>query len=426
MGKYLKKYWKANYEEASRRERMGGQYQPYLPDTLCDWRGAISLEAMAESRRAEEGINALNNDSTVQKTIAGLARFLLRVESVGSSQIEGLSVSSRRLAKAEAALKLGVSVSDSTASEVLGNIEAMEFALRLAEKPSRLEVDDLCQIHQILMDRSPTPQIGGVIRDVQNWIGGNDYNPCDASFVPPPPEYVVPLMDDLIDYLDTDHHAPLIQAALAHAQFEVIHPFADGNGRTGRALIHIALARRGLTAAFTPPVSLVLATWSKSYVAGLKGFCVDTEPDGLERVEGASQWIEMFSSAVIRASDDVRVYADRVAELEAEWRSKVGKLRSDSSANLLLSMLAGTPIVTVEQASELLGRSQMAVGQAVNQLLEAGVLRQFNIGKQRYRVFEAIGAFDLFTSLERSLASPTGDTATAQPSRPAPDRPSRR
>ncbi len=426
MGTYLKKHWKARYEGASRRERMGGEYQPYLPDTLRDWQGAINLEAMAESSRAEEGIKALNTDSIVQKSVGGLARFLLRAESVGSSQIEGLSVSSRRLAKAEAALTMGVSASDPMASEVLGNIEAMEFALRLAEKPSRINVDDLCQIHQILMDRSPTPQIGGVIRDAQNWIGGNDYNPCGASFVPPPPEYVVPLMDDLIDYLDTDHHTPLIQAALAHAQFEIIHPFADGNGRTGRALIHIALARRGLTAAFTPPVSLVLASWPKLYVAGLQGFCVDAEPDSFERVEGASQWIEMFSSAVIRACDDVRVYATRVAELEGEWRSKAGRLRSDSSANLLLQVLAGTPIITVERASELIGRSQMAVGQAVTHLLEAGVLRQFNIGKQRYRVFEAVGAFDLFTGLERSLASPTGDTVAAKPNRPVPEGPPRR
>lgn len=426
MGQYIKKHWKAKFEGASRRERLGGGYQPYLPDTLRDWSGAISLEAMAESSRAEERIKALNADPDIQARISGLARFLLRVESVGSSQIEGLNISSRRLAQAEAASSLGAALSDSTASEVLGNIEAMEFALRLAEEPSRLAVNDLCDIHKILMDRSPTPQIGGLIRDVQNWIGGNAYNPCGASFVPPPPEHVVPLMDDLIDYLDSDHHTPLVQAALAHAQFEVIHPFSDGNGRTGRALIHIALARRGLTGAFTPPVSLVLATWSKAYVTGLQEFCTEAEPDSSERIKATSQWVELFSLAMNRACDSAYSYAAKVAELEEDWRRMVGRLRSDSSASLLLQRLAGTPIITVERACELTGRSRMAIGQAVKLLEAAGVLRQLNIGKQRYRVFEAVGAFDLFTGLERSLASSTGDTLTATPNRPVPHRPPRR
>ncbi|MEJ7715478.1 MAG: Fic family protein [Thermoleophilaceae bacterium] len=99
----------------------------------------------------------------------------------------------------------------------------------------------------------------------RNWIGGNDYNPVGADYVPPPPEFVPELLEDLSSFIARDVLAPVAQAAIAHAQFENIHPFADGNGRTGRALVYTVLRRRGETDAFIPPMSLVLASQPKGY-----------------------------------------------------------------------------------------------------------------------------------------------------------------
>src|SRR5205814_1612587 len=170
--------------------------------------------------------------------LEALARLLLRAEAVASSRIEGLEIGAGRLARFQAAKELDEPVTDLTAEAVLGNIEAMELAVRdLAVKP-RLEVDDVLAMHRALMRHTPAPESGGSIRNVQNWIGGNDYNPCGAEFVPPPPEFVPDLLVDLVAYLNSDEYSPLVQAAIAHAQFETIHPFADGNGRVGRALIH--------------------------------------------------------------------------------------------------------------------------------------------------------------------------------------------
>lgn len=104
------------------------------------------------------------------------------------------------------------------------------------------------------------------LREVQNWIGGNDWNPLDAQFVPPPPHHVEALMDDLVSYMNGGVHAPLVQAALVHSQFETIRPYTDGNGRVGRALIHTVLTRRGLTPSAVLPVSLVLLTRSDAYL----------------------------------------------------------------------------------------------------------------------------------------------------------------
>lgn len=90
--------------------------------------------------------------------------------------------------------------------------------------------------------------------------------------MPPPPERVKELMEDLVAFMNRGDLPPVVQAAIAHAQFEIIHPFADGNGRVGRALIHVVLRRRGLAPRYVPPVSLVLAADARAYVAGLTAF----------------------------------------------------------------------------------------------------------------------------------------------------------
>ena len=261
------------------------------------------------------------------------------------------------------------------------------------------------------------PHIGGVIRTEQNWIGGSSYNPCSAAFVPPPPESLDDLLGDLLDYVNGDDHPALVQAAIAHAQFETIHPFADGNGRTGRALIHVILRRRGLAPRFVPPISLVLATWASDYIAGLTAFRHVGAPDSTTRSTGAGTWLRMFATAAHRSCNDAEEYAERIEMLDARWREQLGRVRANSAVELLLDLLPGVPVITVESAARLIGRSEMRTGEAVNRLEAAGILRQCNVGRQRYRVFEAADVVDLFTGLERALASPTGDTATAPQNR---------
>jgi len=110
----------------------------------------------------------------------------------------------------------------------------------------------------------------------------------------------------------------------------------------------------------------------------------------------------------VRAPD---TYAGRIDTLEATWRQRLGRVRANSAVELLLDLLPGVPVITVESAAGLIGRSQMRTGEAVNRLEAAGILRQRNIGRQRYRVFEASDVIDLFTGLERALANPTRNTA---------------
>ena len=423
MATTVRKRWEPQFEGASRRDRQGCSYHAYIPDPLLAWPLEIPGDLAADVADAEMAIRDLNDTGTAHVSLEGLARFLLRAESVASSRIEGLHAAPQRLLSAETAIVLGGDVADQVAVEILGNITAMEIAIASATGHSEFTRSDFLKIHERLMEGSWLAHLGGVIRHEQNWIGGSEYNPCSAAFVPPPPEHVSGLVDDLLAYVNSDTHSPLVQAAIAHAQFETIHPFADGNGRTGRALIHVVLRRRGLAPRFVPPVSLILATWATDYVQGLTQFRHQSPPDSTERSRAAHTWLRTFTTAARRACSDAIKFASDIKKLEDTWRTKVGRVRSGSSLDRLLSVLPGAPIVTVASAADLIARSPVNTGIAINKLAEAGVLAQRNVGKERYRVFQATGVLDLFTSLERSLASPTGNTATGPPNRPAPDRP---
>lgn len=422
MARLIRHRWTSSFEGMSRRDRQGCDYDAFLPDPLTGWDLALPADLVADLADAETAIRELNTSTTAHMSLEGLARFLLRAESVASSKIEGLEAGARRLLDAEVVLTEGGDAADRIAVEVLANVAAMHAAVELGTTRDTVTLDDLLAIHRILMDGSALPHLGGKVRTVQNWIGGSGYNPCSAAFVPPPPEAVDELLDDLLTYVNGDDHPALAQAAIAHAQFETIHPFADGNGRTGRALIHVILRRRGLAPRFVPPISLVLATQARDYVAALTAFRRVGAPDGVERSAGAVLWLRTFATAAHRSCNDAKAYAVRIEALDAQWRERIGQVRRNSAVELLLDVLPGVPVITVDSASRLISRSEMRTGDAVNRLEAAGILRQRNVGRQRYRVFEATDVVDLFTGLERALASPTGDTAIAAPTRRVPQR----
>jgi Fic family protein len=363
----------------------------------------------------------LNAQATTLTGLEGLARLLLRAEAVASSKIEGLEIGGRRLLHAEVARELGDRSRDLTAEEVLGNIDAMTWAVDTIGAAQKIELDHIREIHRRLMLGTRLEPHGGVIRDRQNWIGGGDYSPCEAQFVPPPPQEVERLLHDLCDFSNGDDLPAIAQAAIAHAQFETIHPFVDGNGRTGRALIHAILRRRGLVPHVLPPISLVLATMSRDYITRLSGTRYEGDPNGPKAHDGLNRWIGLFAAAASRAVNDARLFEERVGDLRGQWRRRLGHIRRGSTVDLLIDSLPGAPVITVNSAVRLTGRSYKAVNLAVRELLGAGVLRQVRLGR-RNRAFEAAELVDAFNSLERQLASPQADTRTSPPARPVPAR----
>lgn len=404
-----------------RRARQGCDYEAYVPDRLVGRIWTLHGDTAADVADAERAVERLQREARSLADSEAVARLLLRAEAVASSRIEGLEVGGRRLLKAQLALGLGDDPRDVTATEVLGNVEAMRWATETVAEADVITVEHLLEIHRRLMAGTRLEHVGGHVRREQNWIGGSSYNPCSAAFIPPPDDRVDELLHDLCAFCNDDALPAVAQAAIAHAQFETIHPFADGNGRTGRALIHVLLKRRGLASAVVPPVSLVLATWSEDYVDGLTATRSSSEPDTSEAIDGLNRWIALFAAAVARAVHDAGDYERQVREIQDRWREAVGKVRSDSAVLRLIEALPGAPLVTVQSAAAMIDRSVQATNQAIALLLDNGVLKQTTIGK-RNRGFEASDLIDAFTALERQLASPEADTRVSPPARNVPYR----
>ena len=422
MARVIRRHWTTDVGAGlARRDRRSCDYEAYVPDILAGRNIALDGDAAADVADAERAIATLDAAAVTLADTEALARLLLRAECVASSRIEGLEVGARRLLRAEAALELGEQSSDVTAIEVLANISAMSSAIQSVSPGDPITVDQLLAFHRTLLVGSRLSAHAGVIRDEQNWIGGSDYNPCSAAFIPPPPEYVSGLLEDLCLFCNGDSLPAVAQAALAHAQFETIHPFVDGNGRTGRALIHLVLRRRGLATRTLLPVSLVLATWASDYIAGLDATRYRGTASSKAAHDGLNLWVARFAAAAKRAVDDASSFEARTRALQHDWRRALGAVRADSATDRLLRALPGAPLITVNSAAALVGRSFTAVNQAIGRLLASGILKQTNVGR-RNRAFEAPAVIQAFTDLERQLASPEGNTRTSEPARRVPRR----
>lgn len=189
---------------------------------------------------------------------------------------------------------------------------------------------------------------------------------------------------------------PLVQAALVHAQFETIHPFDDGNGRTGRALIQVVLKRRGLAPAYVPPISVVLAATRDRYIEGLTAF----------RGDGVSEWVEQFAGAAASAARLATSYLHAVQDLAAHWRERLaaaGAPRADAAAWALIDVLPAHPIITASVAVAATGRAKAAIYKALGELEDAGVLVPLSASR-RNQVWEAVGLLDLLEGLEAGRA----------------------
>lgn len=424
MAKVVKRRWKSDLGGLGLPRRMVSScdYEAYIPDPLIGRSFMFEGDAAADIADAEAAISRMNVEATALVDTEALARILLRAEAVASSRIEGLEVGARRLLRAEAARSLRVFSSDVTAMEVLGNIDAMVYGVGHVGAGDEITVDLLLEIHRRLLAGTELDRYAGRVREVQNWIGGNDYSPCSAAYVPPPPEHVPDLLVDLCDFCNTEELPAVAQAAIAHAQFETIHPFADGNGRTGRALIHLVLRRRGLAPSVLPPVSLVLATWARTYIDGLTRYRYIGAPTSHKATEGVNAWVASFAGACTRCAGDATSFQERAAELEAQWRERLGKVRASSATDVLLRSLPGAPILTIQSAEALIDRTFKPTHTAIERLVEAGILKPIEINR-RSRAYEAPEIIDAFTALERQLASPTGDTRASAPVRRVPYRP---
>lgn len=382
-GRYVECRWEPDPSGETRRRRRMGTYRAFVPAAIAEEEPALASGTVARAERAGQTVRELNADGAALVPLDGLGRLLLRSEALASSQIEGLAISNRKLAEAE----LEGQADPYKAREVLGAVRAMEVAMEVGAAADPPSVEAMARIHEALAIAPPLDRIAGQIREEASWIGGS--SPLDAEFVGPPYEDVRPLLEDLCEFMDRDDVGAIPQAAIAHAQFELIHPFGDGNGRVGRCLIQVILRRRGLTPRYAPPISLVLGANKDAYIAGIHEF----------RQGKLDVWVDYFSAAVERASLQAKRFSAAVGELQERWREMVQPARADSAVFPLIDVLPKLPVITAAVAEREIDRSRPVTIEALSRLAEIGALTRHR-NQKRGDSWEAKELFALLDEFE--------------------------
>lgn len=408
-------------------ELRSGTYQRYVPDFVEGIGLAIDGEVSRAGATLERSIRTLNGPGA--EGLAGIARFLLRSEAIASSRIEGIAPSAQQVALAELGLSENVRGVSEQAKLVANNMTIVREATTRLVETETVTVEDIIELHRSLLPDEPRHH---GLREVPNWIGTSPWTPIGAEYVPPDPDRVPGLMSDLVNYLNGAAHAPVIHAAVVHAQFETIHPFTDGNGRVGRALIHTVLARRGLTDRAVLPISLVLATLSDKYVAGLSAYRHASPAGSHEASEATNAWLATFVDAATVAVKQSEKLVHQIETLRRSWTERLTahrvesglrpSPRADSATARLLEKLPEAPVVTATSLARILGVSFPAASGALDELTQAGILATKAI-ERGATAFIAREVVDLVTYSERALASTQFDTLAARPSRPVPAKP---
>ncbi|WP_181578303.1 Fic family protein [Arthrobacter sp. AQ5-05] len=351
--------------QGPKEDRIFSVFQASIPPFIAntDWVPTAELSTLCET--AVIAITRL--DAKAGLLLSPLTAFLLRNEAESSSKIESVEAPQIDLARAA----LGIRSSDHAKSTVAA-ADAIEDLILAAENRNPADEEALTDAHRILMKNDPTEmKHAGTFRDVQNWIGGSDYSPRNAVHVPPAPARVGSLMDDLHVFCSRTDLPVLAQAALAHGQFENIHPFTDGNGRIGRALINAILRHRGLTQSAVIPIASAFAARRDWYFEVVSAY----------RAGQASLLVEFLASSAIVVCMEAEASALTLAELPEQWREKA-KPRGGSAAALLIDSLLATPLITVESAAWRLGLSETAANSGIQKLVETGVLKFVGRGKR--------------------------------------------
>lgn len=387
-------------------------FAAYVPHPINGWKPELHVDTWRQVSMAGERCAGL---AQVAGSRLIASEWLLdRSESIASSTIEEIRPSARRVARAEAQLNLFGERPADTEMQALRNVAATQRAIDLGASGSDLTTEKLCDIHATLMGDDDS--IAGLIRERQNWVGSGALgNPLTARHVGPPPEFVSGLLDDLVDYVNREDGIPIVRAAIAHAQFETIHPFADGNGRTGRALMQYMLRRDEVMHGGALPVSAALMLNKAAYFDALDETRIVCAADDSERSKSLRSWIEMLAQSASHACvlrERLITHVDALSERWARQARQAG-IRTSNAAFKLLEELPRHPVVTAGSAADVLSVSPRTAQRAVDRLAKLGILELRSAGR-RNRVFECGDMMDAFaeSTREQPAANLTLSTAT--------------
>lgn len=377
--------WQQGARAGTREDRMVRSIDAAVPAFIGDLDYTPALAVMSKTESALIAI--AQADADTEGNSAALSRFMIRTESVASSKIEQINASAEDYARAIAGNR-----SNSSAVSMVAASNALHELVTVVGDQGVFTLEDLLDAHRSLMKDDPfESRYAGRLRDMQNWVGGSDYSPRGALHIPPAPGRVEPLMLDLLAYLNRDDIPALIQASIAHAQFESIHPFTDGNGRIGRALVSASLRRRGVTRHSVIPLASGILARRDDYFTAL----------GTYRSGDPAPIVELFTRAAHVAATESRTSIDRIKALPGEWMDDV-KPRRGSALATLLPVFFDHPVMNADDVERYSGAKTVQTYAAIDRLVDAGVIREVT-GRKRDRVWVASDLLAELDELDRRI-----------------------
>jgi Fic family protein len=375
--------WQSTGRRGPREDRLLSEIAVALPPRLGDV--AVPPTPPRDLLRARYETEEL--ERVAGDLLQPLAGFLIRMESVASSRIEQVEASTTAFARALGGVKENPSA--------MSMVSAGRAITALIDASgTSIELDAILRAHELLMRDEPGErENAGRLRDVQNWIGGSQYTPRGALYVPPPPQMVPACLADLLTFANRDDVDPIAQAAIVHAQFESIHPFTDGNGRIGRALIGAVLRRRGITPTTVLPVASALAADTGHYFGLLTAY----------RAGDVEAIITDVALCVEVAAREARATARSFLTCSDAWRREVGT-RAGSATDQVLDMLVGLPVFTAEELAARAGLGDRAAYRAIEQLQESRIIAEVT-ERKRDRVYAVTDVLDEFEDLDDRIRS---------------------
>ncbi len=382
-GRYESHPWSSQFDP-----RRDGEIRVFIPNPIRGPFNARDIEALIDLEQRLADVNA-------SPDLARIGPTLTRSEGIASSRIEGLVMSTRRIYEAH---NRPEDIEDRPARQIAGNMDVMADVLQRTDAP--LTHDDLHQWHRAVMEPERTSRHTiGAYRTVPNWVGGRTDTPVGADFVPPPPDLIPDLMNDLLRFANERTLSPIIQAAIVHAQFETIHPYTDGNGRIGRALIYRILAARGAIRNTAPPISPIIVRDRHPYIDGLTAYR-DGQP---------SMWIDTFVLILDGGCAYSLLLAASLTNLVQSWHERVSDIKRNAVDHTIVTALIDHPILDTRVVAGQFGVSTVAARDALERLTQRGVIVERPLRKGRRgrpaRVFEASEFFDLLDEDPQILAA---------------------
>jgi len=378
--------WQQQVRSGTREDRMVRSIRACFPSEISKQEFKLDSKLISIS---EEAISAIANlESTHGGTLNSLDRLLIRTESIASSKIENLQASTEEYARA-----LYGNRANSSATAMAAGTQALTYLIDSTVPGKEITEFAIKQAHRTLMENKPREvAAAGKFRDVQNWIEGSDHSPRGAIFIPPPPEVVEALMKDLLSFMNRDDVPALIQAAIAHAQFETIHPFTDGNGRIGRAIVNAILRRRKITTRVIVPLTSFLVANRSEYFDDLTRY----------RDGDLSRLVTRFSKAAMIASIESSHTSVNLEKLPKIWRVRLGTIRAGSSTSELLNRLISRPVFTAEELKGGISINSSSIYNAIVKLNGAGIITPLT-DRMRNQIWGAVEVLQELEDLSKRI-----------------------